>query len=156
MENPEMTAGVKGRNLVAVSRAHGDAFAAFGTAARKHGGTGFGLHTAAKAVGLRTAAAVGLKCALWHGNGAPETFLLRIVPACSVEKQHSGAKYEYSPSTQKPQKMCMRTAFSQGLVQLWSGNKKPDESSFPRPSECASIGNVYMRISRRLAAVRRN
>jgi len=54
--------------LVAESGADGNALAALGAAAAEHGGSALGLHAGPKAVGLDPLAAVGLKCALRHGN----------------------------------------------------------------------------------------
>jgi hypothetical protein len=58
--------------LVAKSSAHGNALAALRAAAAEHGGSALGLHASPKAMGLNALAAVGLKCALGHGN-APES-----------------------------------------------------------------------------------
>ena len=57
--------------LIAVSGTDGNAFAALGAAAGKYGCPGFGLHSGQKAVGLRSMAAVRLKCALWHDAALP-------------------------------------------------------------------------------------
>jgi hypothetical protein len=51
--------------------------AALGAAARQNGSSALSLHAAAKPVGLRAAAAIGLKCALRHGSA-----LLKI---CSIK-----------------------------------------------------------------------
>ena len=56
------------RDLVAVSGADRDTFAANGTAAAQHGCTRLRLHARAKAVSLGATLAVGLKCALGHRN----------------------------------------------------------------------------------------
>jgi hypothetical protein len=42
--------------------------APLGAAAGQHGGSALGLHASAEAVNLRTATAIGLKCALRHGT----------------------------------------------------------------------------------------
>jgi hypothetical protein len=55
-------------NLVAESSAHGHANAAYAAAAAEHGCAGLGLHAGAEPVGFHALAAVGLKCALGHGN----------------------------------------------------------------------------------------
>jgi len=55
------------RELVAESRADGNAFAADGAATVQDGSAGLGLHPRAEAVCLDAVAAVGLKCALGHG-----------------------------------------------------------------------------------------
>jgi len=55
-------------NLVAESSAHGHANAAYAAAAAEHGCAGLGLHARAEPVGLDTLTAIGLKCALGHGN----------------------------------------------------------------------------------------
>jgi len=54
------------RDLVAESRADGDALAAGRAAAAQHGCAALGLHTRTKAVSLDAAAAIRLKCALGH------------------------------------------------------------------------------------------
>ncbi len=54
--------------LVAETGAYGNALAAGRAAAAEHGGSALGLHAGSKAVGLHALAAVGLKCALRHGN----------------------------------------------------------------------------------------
>lgn len=51
-----------------MSGADGDLVTAFGAATRKNSGSAVSLHPNAKAVGLGTVAAIGLKCALWHGK----------------------------------------------------------------------------------------
>jgi len=43
---------------------------------------------------------------------------------------------------------------SHSMVQLCTREKNAEETSFFRPSNCASIGNVHKRFSWRLAAVR--
>jgi hypothetical protein len=53
---------------VAMTRADRDALASGGAAAAEHGGAGFGTHARPEAVHFRTVAAVGLKCALGHGD----------------------------------------------------------------------------------------
>jgi hypothetical protein len=57
-----------GRGLVAEARAYGHALAADGAATAENGLTALGLHARAKAVYFHTVAAIGLKCALGHGN----------------------------------------------------------------------------------------
>jgi hypothetical protein len=54
--------------LVAEASAYGNALAANSAAAAQHGSAGLGLHARAEAVCFHTVAAVGLKCALRHGN----------------------------------------------------------------------------------------
>ena len=54
--------------LVAEAGADSDALAANGTASAQHGSAAFGLHPRAKTVGLHAFTAIGLKCALGHGN----------------------------------------------------------------------------------------
>ena len=54
--------------LVAVTGADRYAFAACCAAAAEHGGAALGLHAGAKSVFLLAAVAVGLKCALGHGD----------------------------------------------------------------------------------------
>jgi len=54
--------------LVAEASADGHAFAALCATAAEHGGAALGLHAGPKAVSLNALAAVGLKCALGHGN----------------------------------------------------------------------------------------
>ena len=54
--------------LVAVTGADGDLVTALGAAAVENGGASLGLHTAQEAVGLGTAATVGLKGTLRHGT----------------------------------------------------------------------------------------
>jgi hypothetical protein len=65
-------AGYRCRNgklkLVAESSAHGHALAADGTTPAQHGCAALGLHTRAETVRLHAFAAIGLKCALGHGN----------------------------------------------------------------------------------------
>jgi hypothetical protein len=56
------------RSLVAETSADGNAFTANGTAAAEHGSACFGFHARPKSVNFYTAVAVGLKCALGHGN----------------------------------------------------------------------------------------
>lgn len=58
------------QELVAVTGADGDLVTALGTAAAENGGASFSLHTAKEAVGLGTAAAVGLKGTLRHGTNS--------------------------------------------------------------------------------------
>jgi hypothetical protein len=61
--------GLDGREaLVAEAGAHCNALAADGTAAAQHGSAGLGLHARPEPVRFHTVAAVGLKCALGHGN----------------------------------------------------------------------------------------
>ena len=55
-------------DLVAEPSADGNALAADGTAAAQHGSAGLGLHARPESVHFYTAVAVGLKCALRHGN----------------------------------------------------------------------------------------
>jgi hypothetical protein len=57
-----------GKELVAEAGAYGNALAADGTAAAENGSATLGLHARAEAVCFHTVAAVGLKCALGHGN----------------------------------------------------------------------------------------
>jgi hypothetical protein len=57
-----------GKELVAEASADGHALAADGTATAENGSAALGLHARAKAVCLHTVAAIGLKCALGHGN----------------------------------------------------------------------------------------
>ena len=64
----EALAEWKGSGLVAEASTDGNALAANGTATAQHCCTGFGLHARPKSVRLHTVAAVGLKCALGHGN----------------------------------------------------------------------------------------
>ncbi len=52
--------------LVAEARRHGDTVPSLGAAARQHSRSRLGLHTRAKAMHLRTVAAVGLKGTLGH------------------------------------------------------------------------------------------
>ena len=59
---------LRSRRLVAVPGADRNALAACGTAPAEHGGATFGLHASAETVSLHAAVAVGLKCALGHGN----------------------------------------------------------------------------------------
>jgi hypothetical protein len=54
--------------LVAEAGTDCDASASLRTAAAEHGGSALGLHAGPKAVRLNPLAAVGLKCALGHGN----------------------------------------------------------------------------------------
>jgi hypothetical protein len=54
--------------LVAESGAYCDAPAALRPAAAQYGGSALGLHAGSKAVSLDALAAVGLECALGHGN----------------------------------------------------------------------------------------
>jgi hypothetical protein len=57
-----------GKGLVAEAGAYGNALAADGTATAENGCAALGLHARAKAVCFHTVAAIGLKCALGHGN----------------------------------------------------------------------------------------
>jgi hypothetical protein len=57
-----------GEALVAEAGADCNTLAANGAAAAQHGCAGLGLHARPEAVCLHTVAAVGLKCALGHGN----------------------------------------------------------------------------------------
>jgi hypothetical protein len=61
-------ASLKGNNLIAITRAYGNTLAALRAPPRQHRGAALGLHAAAKAVSLRTAAAIRLECALRHGK----------------------------------------------------------------------------------------
>ena len=56
------------KRLVAVAGAYSNALAALGAAARKHRCPCLGLHPRQKAVGLRSVAPIGLKCALGHNT----------------------------------------------------------------------------------------
>jgi hypothetical protein len=57
-----------GRGLVAEASAHGHTLAADGAATAEDGCAALGLHTRAEPVRFHTVAAIGLKCALGHGN----------------------------------------------------------------------------------------
>jgi len=52
--------------LVAVSSAYGNTLASNGAAAAQHSCSRLGLHARPESVRFDAAAAVGLKCALWH------------------------------------------------------------------------------------------
>jgi hypothetical protein len=54
--------------LVAETGADGNALATLCATAAEHSGSALGLHAGSEAVGLDALAAVGLKCALGHGN----------------------------------------------------------------------------------------
>jgi hypothetical protein len=62
--------------LVAMSRAHADAFAARGAPPAQYGSAGLGFHPHPEPVGFRTVAAVGLKCTFGHDD--PLLFLKKI------------------------------------------------------------------------------
>ena len=72
-ESPCPALAPPSRELLAEARLHRHPLAALGAAAREHGLSALGLHPAAKAVFLRTPAAIRLKCALGH-----ETSLLLL------------------------------------------------------------------------------
>jgi hypothetical protein len=75
----------EGWELVAVARADSNAMAALGTAARQNGSSALSLHAAAKSVGLRAAAAIGLKCALRHGSALLKNLFNKL--AAAVDKK---------------------------------------------------------------------
>src|ERR1700689_4384678 len=64
----------RSQELIAITRTDGNTLAALGAPARQHRRAALGLHAAAEAVRLRTAAAIRLKCALRHGILTPEFF----------------------------------------------------------------------------------
>src|SRR5580698_6974420 len=66
-DSPKREPAIKGV-LVAETGADGNPLAAGRAATAEHGGSALGLHAGPKAVGLDALAAVGLKCALGHGN----------------------------------------------------------------------------------------
>ncbi len=57
-----------GKELVAEASAYSYALAADGAATAENGLTALGLHARTKSVCFHTVAAIGLKCALGHGN----------------------------------------------------------------------------------------
>jgi hypothetical protein len=59
---------IGGEGLVAVAGAYSNALTADGPAAAQYSSAGCGLHARPKPVCFHTVAAVGLKCALGHGN----------------------------------------------------------------------------------------
>jgi hypothetical protein len=66
----------------------GDAFAPFGAAAAKNGGAALGLHTAAKAVRLAAATAVGLERTFRHGMTAAPAGNLSLM----AKRKYNGFK----------------------------------------------------------------
>jgi hypothetical protein len=117
--------------LVAIARADRDALAALGAPPRQYRSTALGLHAGAEAVRLRTATAIGLKCALRHGKiwllissdwaGLRVASLrhfcgtrqLRSSAAQLLENLLFAASYEYIASPQHPQKTRLAYFFHQ-------------------------------------------
>ena len=88
-DSPKREPAIEGM-LVAETSADGNPLAAGRAATAEHGGSALGLHAGPKAVGLDALAAVGLKCALGHGNALLES-LVEICALTASPKYTAGA-----------------------------------------------------------------
>ena len=112
-----------------MTRADGNTLAAPGAPPREHRGAALRLHTAAKAVRFRTAAAVRLKCALRHGKSGSRNFFGLGRPArCFNSLPDSGAQ----PLSHRPRDSRELASSRQDLSisHRFTSRKNRDERTF--------------------------